>query len=122
MDGVRHGTIVGFSFLKVCDDVGVPLKALSRWLDGEQLLREKKSGETGAEFARRQGHMLKVQPLLSSCGVGNRESVCGAMWRGQLLIDDGDGGARSEMMMMTWAAAQGAVDLASSHMPPRASA
>ena len=40
LSGIRHGTIVGFSFLDVSKDLGVPHKALCRWLEGQlRLLR-----------------------------------------------------------------------------------
>ena len=31
LEGIQHGTILGFSFLKVCQDLGVPPKALTRF-------------------------------------------------------------------------------------------
>jgi len=31
LEGIQHGTILGFSFLKVCQDLGVPAKALTRF-------------------------------------------------------------------------------------------
>ena len=60
LHGIKIGTVFGFSFLTVSEDVRVPIKALNRWVGEDTIIKKKRDNETAEQFAERNDKMMNV--------------------------------------------------------------
>jgi hypothetical protein len=60
LKGIKDGTVYGFSFLTVSEDVRVPIKALNRWVEGQKIIKSQKENEADVDFAKRIEKMMNV--------------------------------------------------------------
>ena len=57
VSGVLDGTVHGLAFHSICLAVGVPTRALSRWVAGEEVIKKQKQGEEEPAFDIRKRRM-----------------------------------------------------------------
>lgn len=60
LEGIQQGAILGFVFLSVAKELGVPFKALRRWMIDEPVIKRPRDGETEDAFKERQSQRLRV--------------------------------------------------------------
>lgn len=60
LNGIKIGTVMGFSFLTVSEDIRVPIKALNRWVRGDTIIKNKKENESTAQLEERIEKMMRV--------------------------------------------------------------
>lgn len=60
LNGIKIGTVLGFSFLTVSEDIRVPIKALNRWVRGDTIIKNKKENESTAQLEERIEKMMRV--------------------------------------------------------------